>query len=291
MADALAPYVVYVLNGLAYGMLLFSLSVGLSLIFGLMDVMNLAHGSFYLLGAYIALSIAAHAGGYWLALLVAPLVLGLIGLLIAGGFLRLIAGRGHLDQVLLTLGFAYVFADISRWIWGGDIFLVPAPAELATSISILGRAFPLFRLFVIGIGLILALVTWIVLERTRLGAIVRAGVSDAEMLNGLGINVTLVFTLVFALGALLAGFGGVIGGPILGVFPGVDLDILIIALIVVVVGGLGTFRGAFWGSILVGEVQTLGVAFAPQIALFLLFGLMALVLLVRPTGLLGQEVG
>lgn len=291
MVDSLGPYVVYLLNGLAYGMLLFSLSVGLSLIFGLMDVMNLAHGSFYMLGAYIALSLVSRAGGYWLALLVVPLAIGLIGLLIAGGFLRLLAGRGHLDQVLLTLGFAYIFADIARWIWGGDIFAIPAPDQFRASVTILGNSFPTFRLFVIGVGLLLALLTWLLLERTRLGAIVRAGVSDAEMLSGLGINVTLVFTLVFALGALLAGFGGIIGGPILGVFPGVDLEILILALIVVVIGGLGTFRGAFWGSILVGEVQTLGVAFAPQIALFLLFGMMALVLLVRPAGLLGQEAG
>lgn len=287
--EAISPYVVHILNGLAYGLLLFSLSVGLSLIFGLMDVMNLAHGSFYMLGAYLALSIAARVGGFWLAALVAPLVVGLIGLLMAGGFLRLLYGRGHLDQVLLTLGFAYIFSDIARWVWRGDIFFVQPPEQLRASIAILGSPFPTYRLFVIAVGALLALLTWLLLERTRLGAIVRAGVSDAEMLNGLGIPVTRVFTLVFALGALLAGFGGVIGGPILGVFPGVDFEILIIALIVVVVGGLGTFRGALLGSLLVGQVQTLGLAFLPQLALFLLFGLMAAVLLLKPSGLVGQE--
>ncbi|HYN87990.1 MAG TPA: branched-chain amino acid ABC transporter permease, partial [Ardenticatenaceae bacterium] len=179
--------------------------------------------------------------------------------------------------------------DIARWVWRGDILFVDVPAVLAPSVLILGRAFPLFRLFVIAVGLVLAALIWLLLERTRLGAIVRAGVSDPEMLDGLGINVRLVFTLVFALGAALAGFGGVVGGPILGVFPGVDLDILITTLIVVVIGGLGTVRGAFWGSLLVGEVQTFGLAFWPQVALFLLFGMMAVVLLVRPTGLMGEE--
>ena len=202
------------LNGLAYGVLLFLLSVGLTLIFGMLDVVNLAHGSFYMLGAYAGLSLIAATGNFWVALLAAPVAVGLIGAVIERSCLRPLYRRGPLDQVLLTFGFIYLFEDLVKWIWGGRIRSIPPPDLFAGSVTVLGATIPSYRLFVIVFGLVMALLLWLLIERTRLGAIIRAGVFDAEMTAGLGINIQRVFTAVFAFGAALGGLSGVIAGPI-----------------------------------------------------------------------------
>ncbi|MDK2824321.1 MAG: branched-chain amino acid transport system permease protein [Clostridia bacterium] len=280
--------IIQILNGISYGLLLFLLAAGLSLIFGLMNVINLAHGSYYMLGAYLGLVIIRHTGSFFLALGGAALLMSLIGIIMESLFLRSLYKR-ELDQVLLTFGFAYIFMDIARWLWGGTPRSLPKPLFLDNSINILGEAFPIYRLVMIITGLTIALALWILLEKTRTGIIIRAGVNDKEMVTAMGINIKLYFTGIFALGAFLAAFGGVIGGPIIGTYPGLDFEILVLALAVVVVGGLGTLKGPFWGSILIGFIETFGKAFFPNYALVTIYVAMALILIFKPTGLLGKE--
>ena len=279
------------LNGLSFGALLFVLAAGLSLIFGMTDVVNLAHGAFYMLGAYVALSVTRVTGSFWVALVVAPLVLALIGLLIEPLLLRRLRGR-HLDQVLVTIGLSLVIADFIRlrddWGWGATVRSLPVPAGLDHSIAIAGSDYPVYRLFVIAFGIVLALVLALVNTRSRIGALVRAGVGDAQMLSALGVDTDRLFTVTFAVGAGLAGLAGVIAAPVFGLQPGMDVDALIYSLIVVVIGGLGSLGGAIAGSAVVGPGDTFGKVLVPQFALALIFAIMALVLLFRPTGLLGR---
>ncbi len=284
-------FLIQLLNGLAAGVSLFLMAAGLSIIFGLMDVMNLAHGSFYLLGAYIGLSILRATQNFWLALAIAPIIVGVLGFGVERVLLRPLQGRGHLDQVLLTFGLALVAADAVRAVpgWGAQVRAFPPPAELAMSISLGSGQYPVYRLFAIAVGLMLALALALLIGRTQLGAIVRAGVADVEMVSGLGINISLVFSIVFGIGAALAAFGGVMTAPITSLRPGLDTDTLILALIVVVVGGLGTLRGAFWGSLLIGEVDNFGRGLFPDYALFSIYVIMVAVLLLRPTGLFGRK--
>jgi branched-subunit amino acid ABC-type transport system permease component len=278
------------LNGLAYGVLLFLLSVGLTLIFGMLGVVNLAHGSFYMLGAYAGLSLIEATGRFWLALLAAPLAVGLIGALVERSCLRPLYRRPPLDQVLLTFGFVYLFEDLVKWIWGGRIRSIPPPDLLAGSVTVFGAIIPSYRLFVIGFGLAMAALLWLVIERTRLGAVIRAGVFDAEMTGGLGINIQLVFTTVFAFGAALGGLSGVIAGPIQSAYPSMGVTILIPALIVVVVGGLGSLKGSLIGSLIIGEAETFGKAWLPDSSMLIIYVVMAVVMLVRPQGLLGRPI-
>ena len=284
---AAAQWIVQSLNGISYGMLLFLLAAGLSLIFGLMGVINLAHGSFYLLGAYLGLTVVHKTGSFLLALVVAAVVIGLLGSLMERFYIRRLY-HNELDQVLLTFGFSYIFMDLAKWIWGGDPQSLATPALLAGAIKIGGEIYPVYRIAVIVIGLATALIIWLLQEKTKAGAIVRAGVDDREMVGGLGVNVKIVFTLVFALGAAVAALGGVIGGPIIGVYPGLDSDVLVLALVVVVVGGLGTLQGALAGSLLIGIIDTLGKILFPALSVFTIYAAMALILLLRPTGLLGR---
>ena len=278
------------LNGLAYGVLLFLLSVGLTLIFGMLDVVNLAHGSFYMLGAYAGLVLIAATGNFWLALILAPVVVGLVGALVERSCLRPLYRRGPLDQVLLTFGLIYVFEDVVKWIWGGRIRSIPTPDLLSGSVTLLGATIPSYRVFVIVFGLIMAVALWLLIERTRLGAIIRAGVFDAEMSAGMGINVSRVFTLVFAFGAALAGLSGVIAGPIQSAAPPMGASILIPGLIVVAVGGLGSLKGSLAGSLLIGQAETFGKAWLPGASMVIIYVVMALILLFRPQGLFGRAL-
>jgi len=262
-------------------MLLFIMALGLSIIFGLMGVLNLAHGSFYLLGAYIGLTIWRLTGSFWIGLLISPLVVGLIGILFEKTFLLRFYRRTHLDQVILTFGFMYVFVDIGKFFWGVEIHGLPVPALLKGSISIFETQFPIYRFFVIGIGVMLFLFTWLFIGRTKLGALIRAAVSDRDMVMGLGYNIGLIYSIMFAAGVFLAGFGGVLGAPITGVHIGLAEEILIITLIVVVVGGLGNIYGVFWASLLIGISETFGKALFPDFSIFLIFTLMAIVLVIR----------
>ncbi|HET7877104.1 MAG TPA: branched-chain amino acid ABC transporter permease [Methylomirabilota bacterium] len=287
LSDVLAQ----ALNGLAYGVLLFLLSVGLTLIFGMLDVVNLAHGSFYMLGAYAGLTLIAVTGGnFWLALVLAPVVVGLIGAVVEQTCLRPLYRRSALDQVLLTFGFIYLFEDLVKWIWGGKIRSIPAPALFAGSVSLGGATYPSYRLFVIGFGLCMAVALWLLIERTRLGAIVRAGVFDAEMTAGMGVNIRRVFTLVFAFGTALGGLSGVIAGPIQSAQPPMGATILVPALIVVVVGGLGSLKGSLVGSLIIGQAETLGKAWLPGASMLMIYLVMALILLFRPQGLFGRQL-
>ena len=284
---------VSILNGLALGLLLFVLAVGLSLVFGMMDVLNLAHGALYLVGAYVGWQFMGLVGGgigFALALAVAA-VIGLAGGRMLAIATRSLSHRGHLDQALLTLGIALIVADLLAGVYGHDPHSVPPPDFLTGSVAVAGHAYPVYRLAVIGVGGAIALGLWLIVERTRLGALVRATVVDRQMAAALGVNTRRVLYGVFSSGAALATVAGVLGAPILGASPGLDETVLILALVVVVVGGLGSVLGALIGALLIGQVQTLGVALLPTYASFLLFGAMALVLIFRPGGLLGDASG
>ncbi len=278
-----------IVNGVALGMLLFVLAVGLSLIFGLLDVLNLAHGSIYLLGSYVGYQLVEREG---VAFIPAALLVGAFGLVLGAmlhGFLRPIRGRGHLDQVLLTLGLFFIVADLVTIVWGSDFYgTITPPRFLDRSVDMFGHFYPLYRLAVIVVGVVLAVALYALFERTQLGAVLRAAVEDRAMVAALGINVGRVMLAVLLLGAALATFAGVIGAPILTIAPGVGGEVLILALIVVVVGGLGSIPGAFVGALIIGETQSLGVALFPQTAPFALFGAMALILVLRPAGLFGR---
>ncbi len=276
--------VVQTLNGIVYSMLLFTVSLGLSMIFGLMGLVNLAHGSFFLLGAYIGLTVWRLTGNFWIAFFISPLVSGLIGIILEKVWFTRFYQRTHMDHVLLTLGFSYVFSDIVKFFWGVEIQALSKPALLEGSIRIVGTQFPVYRLFVIGAGISLFLLMRLFLGRTNLGALVRAAVLDRDMVIGLGFNVRAIFTIMFAVGVFLAGLGGILAAPITGVYIGLDLDILIIALIVVTVGGLGNINSAFWASLLIGIADTFGKTLLPDFSLFLIFTIMAVVLIIRSMG-------
>ncbi|MEW5959264.1 MAG: branched-chain amino acid ABC transporter permease [Chloroflexota bacterium] len=281
---------IQLLNGLVFSMLLFILATGLSLIFGQMHVINLAHGSFYLLGGYLGLSFVRRFESFWLALLLAPLLVAGLGLVIEYFLLRRLYGsHRRLDQVLFTFGLALVAADLMRWKWGAYVETISPPALLAGQIPIFTIQIPVYRLSLIGFGLGLAVLLWLLLEQTRLGALIRAGVANAQMVSGLGIDIHLVFAGVFAFGTALAALAGVVGAPVLNLYPGLDFEILILTLVVVVVGGLGTFKGAFFGSLLIGLANTFGKAVWPELSLLLIFAVMAMVLFIRPAGLFGQK--
>ncbi len=275
------------LNGFVYGILLFLTAAGLSLIFGLMNVVSLAHGSFFMLGGYVGYTLFRLTHNFWLAFLLAPLPIAAIGIAMEIIFLRPLYRRGHLDQVLLTFGFTFIFFDAVQTFWGRDVLALPPPPGLDGVVELGSAVFSSYRLFLIALGVVIALAMWLFLERSRLGAMVRAGVDDAAMASGLGCNLPVLFTAIFGAGVALAALGGVAAGPIFGMYPGEDAEILIPAFIVIVVGGMGSLRGAFVGSLLIGEADTFGKAFVPALALFLIYLVMAVVLLARPQGLFG----
>jgi|SRR5579872_673729 len=274
------------LNGLQLAMLLFLLAVGLSIVFGLMNFINLAHGTLYMVGAFVGLSVARATGSFWAALAAAPVAAAVIGAVFYALLLRRMQAESPMKQVLVTFGLIFVGIDSVRWIWGEYDDTIPAPRFLGGSVHLLGAVYPSYRLFIIALGLSLALLLYLGLERTRLGAVVRAGVDDRVMAAALGVNVDLAFFAVFCLGCALAGLAGVAAAPVLQVYPGMDMAILIPTLIVVVVGGPGRLAGAFWGAILVGMAETFGAVFIPDFSSFMIYAVMALVVLLRPRGLL-----
>ena len=281
-------WVIQAFNGVSYGALLFLLASGLSLIFGVMRIVNLAHGSFFLLGGYVALTVIWTTGSWLLALPVAALVVAAVGLLMERVFLRPL-GFDPLRQVLLSVGFAYLFQQAALDIWGGDNLDIIPPAMLRESAVVGGFYFPMYRIFMIGMALVIGLILWLTMEKTRVGAMVRATVDDAEMARGVGIDTSRVSMFIFALGAFLAGLGGVVGGAFLGVYPGLDFAILPIAFAVVIIGGMGSLGGAAVGSLLVGLADNFGKALFPEISYFTLYAPMVLILALKPTGLFGRE--
>jgi branched-chain amino acid transport system permease protein len=280
-------WVTQAFNGVSYGALLFLLAGGLSLIFGMMRIVNMTHGSYYLLGGYVGLTVIWRGGPYVLAILVGALVIALIGLGEWNAFLRRLSGQ-ELGQVLTTMGFALIFQDLGLIIWGGDPYTIPVPKMLSGAFRMGTLYFPVYRVFMVLVATVVAVVLWLVLERTRVGAKMRATVDDAEMARGVGIDVPRISLGVFALGASLAAVAGVVAGGFVGVYPGADFEILPYAFVVVIVGGMGSLKGALLGSLMVGLLDNFGKALFPELSYFTLFAPMAAILAIRPTGLFGR---
>jgi len=286
-------WLVLAVNSITFGGLLFLLSAGFSLIFGLMRIPNLTHGSLFMLGAYVGATLVVGMLGFqfnfWLAAVLATLTVAALGALIERLLLRRLPGD-QLAQVLVTLGLSFMAADFCLMMWGGDPLSVATPSEFGGFARFGAVAFPIYRLAIIAIATVFAIALWLLLDRTRLGAMIRAGVDDPAMARVVGIRVSQLFTIVFALGAGLAAFAGIIGGPILSVYPGLDQDMLPLALVVVILGGSGSLLGSFVGSIVVGFIYNFGQALLPELAYFVLFLPMLLVLLLRPQGLFGRHM-
>jgi len=280
-------WLVLAVNSVTLGGLLFLLSAGFSPIFGLMRIPNLTHGSFFMLGGYFAASLIEWGLGFWPAAVVSGLLVALLG----GGVERLILRRlagAELAQVLVTLGLSFMIADVCLKVWTGDPVRIGTPPALQGATAVGGFAFPTYRLAISLIAVVFAVALWALLDRTRLGAMIRAGVDDPEMARVAGIRVSRLFTIVFCLGAWLAGFAGVIGGPILSVYPGLDQEMLPLALVVVILGGTGSLLGSLVGSFIVGFLYNFGQAMFPELAYVVLFLPMLIVLVVRPQGLFGR---
>lgn len=278
-------------NSIALGGLLFLLSAGFSLIFGLMRIPNLMHGSFFMLGAYFGVTLLDQRVGmnFWLAALTSGLAMAVIGGLIERLLLRRLNGQ-ELPQVLLTLGLSFIVADLSLLIWTGDPWQPQTPVHLRGALQVAGVFFPYYRLVIVLVAVTIAVALWLLVDRTRLGAKIRAGVDDPQIARVVGIKVSQLFTLIFALGAGLAAFGGVIGAPYLSVYPGLDAEMLPLALIVVILGGSGSLLGALVGSFVIGFLYNFGQAMFPDLAYVILFLPMLLVLVLRPQGLFGRPV-
>lgn len=274
-------------NSIALGGLLFLLSAGFSLIFGLMRIPNLMHGSFFMLGAYLGTTFLARGFNFWAAALASAAAMIVIGGLVERFLLRRLAGQ-ELAQVLLTLGLSFIIADLCLMVWTGDPIQPPTPPELRGAVNAFGMFFPLYRVVIIAIAVVIAIALWVMIDWTRLGAMIRAGVDDAPIARVVGIKVSQLFTLIFCLGAGLAAFGGVVGAPYLSVYPGLDAEMLPLALIVVILGGTGSLLGALVGSFLIGFLYNFGQAKFPDLAYVILFLPMLLVLVLRPQGLFGR---
>jgi branched-chain amino acid transport system permease protein len=281
-------WLIQTFNGISYGALLFLVGSGLSLIFGVMRIVNLAHGSYFLLGGYMALTVIWTTGSWYLAIPVAALSIAILGILMERIFLRPL-GFDPLRQVLLTVGFAFLFQQAALDIWTGNNFDIFPPEALTNSVVVGGIYFPLYRVFMISVALVIGIVLWLAMEKTRLGAAVRATVDDAEMARGVGIDTSRISMMIFGLGAFLAALGGVIGGAFLGIYPGLDFEILPLAFAVVIIGGMGSLGGAAIGALLVGLADNFGKALFPEISYFTLYAPMALILAIKPTGLFGRE--
>jgi branched-chain amino acid transport system permease protein len=285
----LSVFLIQVLNSIQYGLLLFLVASGLTLIFGIMGVINLAHGSFYMLGAYAAFTLSALTGSLWLAIGLGLVLAVAFGYLLEWAFFSFLYRRDHLQQVLLTYGLILVFEELRSLIVGDDVHGVPVPQSLAGSLP-LGSTmtYPVYNLFLSAACLLVAALLFVLLRRTRLGMMIRAGASNREMVRSLGIDIGFLFRVVFALGVALAAFAGMINAPASSVYPGMGNQVLIICFVVVVIGGIGSVPGALVAALLIGFVDTFGKVFLPDYAGVLIYLLMAVVLVWRPQGLLGE---
>lgn len=286
--------VVQGLNGLTQAMFLFLIASGLSLIFGVLGVLNFAHGSLYMLGAYLTYTIAsmflASAASFWVALVLASLGVALIGAVIESVFLRPVYRREELDQLLLTYALVLIISDLAKIVWGTDNRSTNRPPILAGSIDIAGRDFPTYNLFVLALGPLVALGLWLLLRRTQFGRLIRAAAGDREMVGVVGVNVSRLFTGVFMLGAWLGGLGGGLAAPVGAIFPGMDVEVIVESFIVVVVGGMGSLGGTLLGALIIGQLNAFGTLFFPRFAIVFVYILMAVVLMTRPWGLLGKPM-
>jgi len=289
MDPTTAMYVSQGIHGLAYGMVLFLVASGLTLIFGMMDILNLAHAAFFMLAAYFCYQFLSMTGSFWAALLLAPVATAFLGILLERFFLRRIHAFGLMSQLVLTVGFSLVILAAVKIFWGTESLPVKIPPILRGLVMVGGLDYPIYRLFVIGLTLVVLAIMALLLYKTRLGKIVRAAVSDADMVNALGINIPLVFTFVFGVGIWLAGVAGVAIAPILTVFPGLADQMGMDAFVVVITGGFGSLAGAFIVSIIFGLLSSYGVQFVSTLAPVLMFAFMAIVLAIRPMGLFGER--
>jgi branched-chain amino acid transport system permease protein len=289
MDPTTSMYVAQGIHGIAYGMILFLIASGLNIIFGMMGVLNMAHASFFMLSGYFCYQVVAITGSFWLGLLVAPLVTAGFGIFMERFFIRKIHAFGHLGELILTMGLGQVILAGVKIFWGTESLPVQVPPVLAGMVNLGGLEYPIYRLFVIALSLVVLVFMVLLLYKTRLGKIVRAAVSDRDMVNALGINIPVVFMLVFGVGTWLAGVAGVAIAPILTVFPGLADQVGMDAFIVVVTGGFGSLAGSFIVAIIFGLLSSYGVQFLSQLAPVLMVGFMAIVLAIKPAGLMGVD--
>lgn len=280
-------WVLQILNGLSFGMTLFALSVGLALIFGTMRILNLSHGAFYAVGAWTGITVGKQSGSLVVGAIVGVLAVVMIAVAMEKLLLRRIP-KAELPQTLLTFGVMLVLGDLSLWLWGGTPLTIDPPSWLRGVIRFDGVVFPKYRLFVISFGFVLALCLWLIQTRTRVGIMLRASIDDPQMAESAGVNVPLLTTLTFAFGAALAALAGVVAAPVMGVYVGIEFEVLLLAFVVVIVGGLGSLPGALIGALLIGLLDSLGKALFPEVAMFSLFVPMAMILALKPSGLFGK---
>ena len=281
-----ANFLIQLLNSVQYGLLLFMLAAGLTLVFGIMGVVNLAHGSFYMLGAYLAWSLSSRLGSLPLAIVAGALIAVAFGLALEKLLFRHFYRRDHLDQVLLTFGLIYVFEEMRSILWGDDVHGVDIPAALGASIPLTDNlSYPVYRLFMSGVCIVLALALYLLISKTRLGMKIRAGASNHDMTEALGVNIKRIHAIVFAIGVTLAMVAGMVASPVSSVYPNMGSQVLIMCFVVVVIGGIGSVRGALIAALLVGAVDTFGKVLLPQLSGMLVYMLMAAVLLFKPEGL------
>jgi len=285
MSDA-GFWILQLLNALQYSMLLFLLSIGLTVIFGLLHFMNLAHGALYMMGAYIGISVASATGSFWAAFVLAPLAVTAIGAVLYFTLIRRMRHAGPMNQVLVTFGLIFVFLDLVRLGWGDIALGLDAPAALQGTTKFLSVSYPTYRFFIIGLGLVVMAALMTIVSRTQIGAMIRASVENGDMAAAMGINVGRLFFAVFCVGCALAGLAGVVAAPVFSASTGMGISILIPTLIVVVIGGLGSLQGAVVGSLIVGSIETIGAAVLPGAASILIYILLAVILVVRPAGLI-----
>jgi branched-chain amino acid transport system permease protein len=285
----MSDFPVFFLHGLAYAGLLFLVSAGLTLVFGMMNVLNFAHAAMYMLGAYFSYTLLQATDQFWLSLMVCPILLFVIGALIERFLLRRVHVYGHLHELLLTFGLAYIITEVVKLAWGNFPLAVNIGGFLGDTVEIVGITYPVYRIFIFVCAVFVGTMMALILYKTRLGIILRAAVNDSEMVNALGFNVPRIFMGVFAFGAALSGFAGVIAGPLLSTYPGMAHEILIDAFVVIVVGGFGSLGGAVVASLIIGELQSFGVLLFPKLSLALVYLLMAAVLIVKPSGLFGEK--
>jgi branched-chain amino acid transport system permease protein len=285
----LSVYATQALHGVVSGMLLFLVASGLTLVFGMMGILNIAHAGFYMLGAYIAYSTVHATGNFWLSLLVAPIVVGALGALIERWLLRRTHAFGHAYELLLTFGLFFMIGEAVRWVWGSNPLQIPVPAGLGGSVPLLGSQYPLYRLFILGMSALICACMAVALLRTRIGIIIRSAVSDAEMVGALGVNTPLLSLGVFTAGSALAAVAGVIAAPFLQADPSMGAVILTDLFVIIVIGGFGSLLGSLLASLMIGELQSFGILWFPEFALVFQFLLMAVVLIVRPQGLFGEK--
>lgn len=278
------------LHGLVYGMLIFLVASGLTLVMSMMDILNFAHASIYMIGAFICYQIIQWTNSFWIALVVAPLICGLLGILMERGLIRKVHASGHVNELLLTFGLAMVIMEVMKWIYGTNPLPVPVPPQLTQSVQLWSDVkYPVYRLFILVLSAVVLAFMFYLLKRTRLGISIRACVQDGEMAHALGTNVSIVFATVMGIGTWLAGIAGVIVAPYLSVYPGMFSDMILDCFAVIAVGGLGSLGGVLVASLIVGQVQSFGVIYLPSVSIILIYLVMVLVFIVKPRGLFGKK--